>query len=320
MEQHSGPIIYYIPVIYIGFFPWSLFIIPSAITLRSRLKQAVENSTPAREQAAWRLVLCWFSVIFVFFSIAQTKLPNYTLPCYPPLALMVAGFASRWLNEPSANLRFWSRMAFGSFIAVGVGFLVLVPIVSLWQYDGAPLLVKAELHPDIARNLWPVALIGLPALIGGLLCWRFAERGQAVLLLRTFAVTAVVFCLGVLGGAAAYIDQYQSSEALADAFRSRITSETGKVASYYLNSPSLIYYAKQPVVMVTSPEEIDQHLAQPGSFLITTDEDWAKLSPETQAGLEQVYSRPSFPKPGTVMVLQRKRDEDIAQQSESIPR
>ncbi len=320
MEQHSGPIIYYIPVIYIGFFPWSLFIIPSAVTLRSRLKQTAGSSTPAREQAAWRLVLCWFSVIFVFFSIAQTKLPNYTLPCYPPLALMVAGFASRWLSEPSVNLRIWSRLAFGSFIAVGVGFLVLVPIVSLWQYDGAPLLVQAELHPDIARNLWPVALIGLPALIGGLLCWRFSERGQPVLLMRTFAVTAVVFCLGVLGGAATYIDQYQSSESLANAFRSRITSDGDKVASYYLNSPSLIYYAGQPVTAVTSPEEINRHLAQPGSFLFTSDEDWEKLSPEMQAGLEKVYSRPSFPKPGTVMVLQRKKGEDIAQQSETIPR
>ena len=320
MESHSGPIVYYIPVIWIGFFPWSLFIVPSAITVRSRLKPSVENTTPAREQAAWRLVLCWFCVIFVFFSIAQTKLPNYTLPCYPPLALLVAGFVSRWLSEPTVNLQFWSRWAFGSLAAVGACFLVLVPIVSLIQMDGAPLLVKAELHPTIATQLWPLALVGLPALIGGVLCWRFAERSQPVLMLRTFAVTAVVFCLGILGGAAAYLDQYQSSESLAAACHSQSTSGGVRVASYHLGSPSLIFYAKQPVVRVTTPEEIERHLSQPGSFLFTSSDDWGKLSPEVQAGLVPVYERSAFPKPGTVLVLQRKPTEPVAQQPETTPR
>ena len=320
MESHSGPIIYYIPVIWIGFFPWSLFIVPSAITLRSRLKQSAENLTPAREQAAWRLVLCWFSVIFVFFSIAQTKLPNYTLPCYPPLALLVAGFVSRWLSEPTVNLQFWSRWAFGSLAAVGVGFLVLVPLAAWMQLDGAPLLVKAELHPVIARELWPLALVGLPALIGGVLCWHFAERSQPVLMLRMFGVTAVVFCLGILGGAAAYLDQYQSSESLANACHSRTTSGSVRVASYHLNSPSLIFYAKQPVVRVTKPEEIERHLSQPGSYLFTSADDWKKLSPEVQAGLVKVYERPAFPKPGTVLVLQRKAVETVARRPETAPR
>ncbi len=319
MEKHSGPIIYYVPVIWIGFFPWSLFIIPATMTLRSRLRQSVENTTPAHEQSAWRLVLCWFSVIFVFFSIAQTKLPNYTLPCYPPLALMVAGFVSRWLAEPTPSLQFWSRWAFGSLAAVGLGFLVLVPLVSMLQVDGAPLLVKAELHPDIARDLAPLALIGLPASVGGVLCWRFAERSQPVLMLRTFGVTAVIFCLGVLGGAAAYLDRHQSSEALTAAVPASTASTPTKLASLYLNSPSLIYYAKQPVREIKTPQEVEQHLAQPGSFLLTASDCWEEFTPELRAKLVKVYERPGFPKPGTVMVLQRKAHTAIAQQPESSP-
>ncbi len=320
MESHRGPIVYYIPVIWIGFFPWSLFIVPSAITVRSRFQPSAENPATAREQAAWRLVLCWFSVIFVFFSIAQTKLPNYTLPCYPPLALMVAGFVSRWLSEPSLNLRFWSRWAFGSLAAVGVGFLVLVPLVALIQVDGAPLLVQVNLHPDIAQDLAPLALIGLPALIGGVLCWRFAERGQPVLMLRTFGVTAVVFCLGVLGGAAAYLDRHQSSESLAHAFHSHMPSDSAPVASYRLNFPSLIYYARQPVPKLSQPEEIERHLAQPGSCLLTSDVGWESLSPEVQASVTKVYECPRFPKPGRLMVLQRQTTEAMAQQPGMTPR
>lgn len=318
MEKHSGPIVYYMPIIWIGFFPWSLFIVPSAITLRSRLRKSDENHTPARDQAGWRLVLCWFSVIFVFFSIAQTKLPNYTLPCYPPLALLVAGFVSRWLAEPATNFRFWSRWAFGSLIAVGVGFLVLVPIVALIQVDGAPLLVKAQLHPAIATDLVPLALIGLPALVGGILCWRFAERGQPVLLLRTFGITAVVFCLGVLGGAAAYLDRHQSSENLATAFRSRMSSDTALVASFRINSPSLIYYSKQPVRKFYNPVDVERYVAQPGSFLITSDVAWQELSPAVQGTLEKVYECPRFPKPGTLMVFQRRGTTPVAERTETV--
>ena len=313
MEGHRGPIVYYIPVIWVGFFPWSLFIIPSAITLRTRLTQTAENTTPAREQAAWRLVLCWFSVIFVFFSIAQTKLPNYTLPCYPPLALLVAGFVSRWLSEPTVSLQFWSRWAFGSLVAVGVCCLVLIPLVSWMQVDGAPLLVKAELHPTIANELWPLALIGLPALIGGVLCWRFAERSQPVLMLRTFGVTAVVFCLGILGGAAAYLDRYQSSESLADAFHQRVSSGTAPIASYGVNSPSLIYYAGQPVPRLFLAEEIEQHLHRTGSYLMTSDSGWEQLTPQVQASLVKIYECPQFPKPGTLLLLQRKSPVITAQ-------
>ena len=243
-----------------------------------------------------------------------------SLPCYPPLALLVAGFVSRWLSEPTVSLQFWSRWAVGSLTAVGACFLVLVPIVSLIQMDGAPLLVKAELHPTIATQLWPLALVGLPALIGGVLCWRFAERSQPVLMLRTFAVTAVVFCLGILGGAAAYLDQYQSSASLAAACHSQSTSGSVRVASYHLGSPSLIFYAKQPVVRVSTPEEIERHLSQPGSFLFTSADDWGQLSPEVQSGLVRVYERPAFPKPGTVLVLQRKPTEPVAQRPETAPR
>jgi len=317
MEKHSGPIIFYIPVVWIGFFPWSLFIVPSALTLRSRLKHSAENLTPAREQAAWRLVLCWFSVIFVFFSIAQTKLPNYTLPCYPPLALMVGGFVSRWLSEPALNLRYWSRWAFGSLVAVGVAFLVLVPLVSLIQVDGAPLLVKAQLHPDIARNLWPIALVGLPALVGGALCWRYAERDQPVRMLRTFGITAVVFCLGILGGAATYLDQYQSSEDIARALRKEIPSGPLEVATFRLNFPSLIYYAQQPVGTVAKADEIERYLSQPGSLLVTSESGWEELSPAAQASLVKVYERPRFPKPGSLIVLQKKSAEQVAQQPDS---
>lgn len=304
MEKHSGPIVFYIPVVWIGFFPWSLFFIPAGITLRDRLWTNPESSA-SREQATWRLVLCWFAVIFTFFSIAKTKLPNYVLPCYPPLAMMTAGFVSRWGKTPSEQLSFWGRWAFGSLAAVGAAFLVIVPLVSRIEIGGTPWLTQLELHPEIARKLWPVGLIGLPALLGGLLCWRFLSQDKPRQLLATFCVTSVVFVLGVLGGAGTYLNQFQASASLADACH-QVQHGDSPVAVYRLNSPCLIYYAQQPLVRVSQPQEIAEFLTQPEGLLVTTDIGWNQLSPEIQDTLEKVYERPRFPKPGEVMVLRPK--------------
>ena len=131
-------------------------------------------------------------------------------------------------------------------------------------------------------------------------------------MLRTFGITAVVFCLGVLGGAATYLDRYQSSEALADAFRRQVQSDTAEIASYHVNFPSLIYYARQPVRKVSKPEEIRQLLTRPEGYLMTSDQGWEKLAPEVQANLVKVYECTRFPKPGTLMVLRNKRSEAMA--------
>ena len=315
MEKHSGPFFIYVPIVWVGFFPWSLFTIPAIATLRSRLSTPATEPTAIREQAAWRLVLCWFSVIFVFFSIAKTKLPNYVLPCYPPLAILIAGFVSRWLSEPAANLRYWGRWAFGSLAAVGLALLVGIPVASQLQIDGTPLLARAELHPDIARQLWPVGLIGLPALVGGVLCWRYLLRDQPRQLLTTFGISSVVFVLGVLGGAATYLDQFQTSDLLADAVHQQQPGEV-PLAIYRLHSPSLIYYARQPLEKVSAPSEVEAHLTQANSLLVTTDIGWSQLTPETQQSLEKVYEHPRFPKPGSVMVL-KTRETQVARETPS---
>lgn len=311
MEKHSGPIVYYIPMVWIGFFPWSLFFLPSFLAVWRRLRFRPEAASHAvvKDQAAWRLIVCWFAVIFVFFSIARTKLPNYVLPCYPPLALLVGGCLERWLREPRENWRFWSRWAFGSLAGVGLAFLIGLPILIRVTREGQPLLVHLGVQATLVADLLPVAWVGIPVLLGGMACWWLAERGQAGRMLAVFSVTAVVFSLSVLSGAARHIDRHQTSASLAEFL------QPGKavhpVASFRLNSPSLVYYANQPVPRISRPEEISRHLATPGSLLVTSNVGWEQFDTSTRAKLEVVRALPRFPIDGTVMVL-RSRTEVVA--------
>jgi 4-amino-4-deoxy-L-arabinose transferase-like glycosyltransferase len=87
IENQSGPIWYYLPVVILGFFPWIAFL-PVGITYGVA---ALRNTaTPPNLARLWRLAFTWIVIPLVFFSFAQTKLPNYIALELPALALIVA--------------------------------------------------------------------------------------------------------------------------------------------------------------------------------------------------------------------------------------
>lgn len=97
-----GPFEIYLPTLVVGALPWW----PIAATrawLRRRETRAV---TPAGLDA--RLLLCWFGLPLIVFSIAQSRLPLYLLPLFAPLALWVAREIA---NVMPTRRRTWAVMA-----------------------------------------------------------------------------------------------------------------------------------------------------------------------------------------------------------------
>src|SRR5260370_26488494 len=82
IENQRGPFWYYVPVLILGFFPWIAFV-PAAFA-------AALRDVRRPEAAFARLALAWTIVPFVFFSFANTKLPNYVALLLPALAILVA--------------------------------------------------------------------------------------------------------------------------------------------------------------------------------------------------------------------------------------
>ncbi|HLW38352.1 MAG TPA: glycosyltransferase family 39 protein, partial [Candidatus Eremiobacteraceae bacterium] len=76
-ENQPGPFWYYIPLVLIGFFPYVAF-----------LPKAIKAAWQARGDAE-RYLMSSALVPFVFFSVAQTKLPNYIAVIFPACALLV---------------------------------------------------------------------------------------------------------------------------------------------------------------------------------------------------------------------------------------
>jgi 4-amino-4-deoxy-L-arabinose transferase-like glycosyltransferase len=86
-ENQPGPFWYYVPVLVIGFFPFIAF-----------LPQALQHAWRARGDDEKFLLLC-AAVPFLFFSIAQTKLPNYIAVFFPVLGILVGSIVGDAVRE-----------------------------------------------------------------------------------------------------------------------------------------------------------------------------------------------------------------------------
>jgi 4-amino-4-deoxy-L-arabinose transferase-like glycosyltransferase len=94
MEGHSGSVLYYVPVILAGLVPYSTLLIGVFADLKNQWRDDLG-----------RFLLLWFAFVFIFFSLAGTKLHHYILYGYVPLLILMAEKASshnygRWLFIP----------------------------------------------------------------------------------------------------------------------------------------------------------------------------------------------------------------------------
>ncbi len=310
---------YHIPLLLVGFFPWAVFLGPALVETVRRL----------RRRDAWYdgcvLATCWFGTWFLFWSICKTKLPHYLLPAYPALALLTAYFIDRWQeNEKRAASPFprrWLRDAWLSLILVGIGIMIVVPIVSVFFLPGEAVL----------------GLVGLIPAIGGGWCWRKTARDQHQQAIVAFAVTAVLFLTAIFGFAALRVDRHQNARPMIAAIRadyqstgdgqgkrksdrshSRLSPEKGSdpaapaIATYGFFRESTVFYVGHPVTTCddspganqSARQSLQEFLARSNrSYVITTDDYTTEIDKAFPGRFQVIFRQPCFLRPMEMVVL-----------------
>jgi 4-amino-4-deoxy-L-arabinose transferase-like glycosyltransferase len=271
MENHGGPIFYYLIAIMLGFAPWSVFL---PLAVRHGIARLRDGGS---DRQSVLFLFCWAGVFVGFFSLARTKLPNYVLPCYPALALLSACLIDcvPWDVKDVAGRRY--RWAVGSLAVVGLGLVVGLSVT-------AALILPGE---------WWVGLAGLFPLAGGLWAWWQLEHGQGELARRTVLVSSVLFVVVTFGLVGPQISEHQDGGFLADALPEQ-SAASAKIATFRYSPPGLVYYTERRIDHCRELEDVAAHLSGENHFLATRAERLEQLKPYLPAGVEVIARKRQF--------------------------
>jgi len=283
MEGHQGPALIFYPItLLVGFFPASVFLIPS---LLESWKSLCANH-PKRN--AILFCLTWIIVVVGLFSLAKTKLPSYVTPCYPALALLVGNLLHRWTSGQLVISPVWLRVAIASNIVIGVAVM------------GG---IYAATDRYLPGEQW-LSVIGVVLVLGGIaavIC-EFALSSSAQAAAATSAA-GLIFSLLLFGLGPTAADRHQQSHLLLAAVRS---GDDGDVAAAGCLEPSWVFYLQRPILEIPQPQEAAAFLsAASDRYVILRERDYLALEGQLPDDVEIFARAPLFLKADTLLVVGR---------------
>ena len=287
MEGHQGTIFFYLPVLLLGFFPWSALLpvplyhafknwrssggisrYPSAPLPHSDLPQP---STPGRELELFAAL--WVVGVFVFFTTSSTRLPHYIGPLFPAAALLTASYWSRCLQDPTTKgIRGSIHLMMGLGYLLAVGFACLPTLYATYASKMVrefPLAGQVDLgsSPYLAAI---VLLLGMTLV--GYLGLNDERRGGAFWAAGGTLASLVLIVIVI---ATPHINRYVIAPPQELAYAAGLNlSRQDQFIAYGTTRPSSVFYAKRKTLFVPIGEEdkIRAALKEPKRVMILLPE------------------------------------------------
>ncbi|MGH7828658.1 MAG: hypothetical protein ACREP8_00640, partial [Candidatus Binatia bacterium] len=237
-----------------------------------------------------RFLVWWVIGIFLFLSAAAGKRPDYLLPLYPALALLISQWFSRQV-EPA-------RKSHVAFTVMG-GFFLLVALFSLglaWDFRGSPGFyfldfLTSQLRSEdqqevlgvrrgVAEQQWLVSSIlvlfsGVSLFLSGAL---FKARLQTVRL-----CVLVLAALGLVLGQGVFLRVIAEGKSYAS-FMAQVRKELDGSGKLYLygsgfDKNQILFYQGDVVpILNISPEKLAERLRLEDDLIILTEHQWNQIA------------------------------------------
>lgn len=261
ISSHGGPFYYYIGVLGLGFFPWAAFL-PQSVYRGFRDRRA---------GGLYLLTSIWFILVFVFFSAASTKLPNYILPLLPAASIM-AGLSVSELVEYRTGKAGLYILIILSVIVSAAAFAM--PYMNIRMDAALPHL----LFPAIGAVFLIIAALSATALLRPLPSFLGIACLTLILLvsLRLYALPPINLFLQK--------DLYDFST-----YAKRVNKST-VFATYEVNKPSITFYAARKVEKIEKRNVCDvREFSKKGKLLLITER--GRLGDLSEYNLNVIDSR-----------------------------
>lgn len=233
VEGQSGPWWYYGPVLIIGAFPWTAFLL--AMVPYHLRRRAGDGSL---------LVLLWGGITLAFYTAAGTKLPNYVLPVYPAAALGIGAMWDAALGGEREARRSLGAAFAGTAAALAL-FAAEIALFARMKYPG-PL---ADLRPHLV-------------LVGGVLAaWLAAAVGLYGVRWRRASFIMTAGSMWVLGaflifGTLPRIDAARPIKPVAAAVREALGPGVPLVGYRISDHQTLLFYVNRQVEWLDDPVSV----------------------------------------------------------------
>lgn len=165
--QHRQPFWFFGPIILLGALPWSSLLVGVALEGGRIFRDGSWRASPGL------FIACWAIFPATFFSISQSKLPEYILPVFPPLAVLLAHSFIHAMDHAPRKAQ-WMGIATGTMwvvlgVAGAIGFHRLPAYAPFYHNEVNSLAIASLLIGILAalviemlslwRKLWLVIVV-----------------------------------------------------------------------------------------------------------------------------------------------------------------
>lgn len=220
---------FYIPIVLIGFFPWSVFVVQA---LAKNIKTVLQN----RQQHSVELfLLLWFILIFIFFSIPKSKTIGYIIPIFPALSLIVGRYLDGlWETKPTTGFRL------GVILFSIISFLIFAVAIA------APFINSFDIKPIQIHYLTWFAVIFL---VAGVFSFKLLRSDEFHKIVYSFIIVAAMSLVTLLASTNVINDK--SIKPIAKQIRPEL-GPNDEIVAFYKYYQDLPIYLERRITIVAN--------------------------------------------------------------------
>lgn len=254
---------YFIPVLILGFFPWTAVLAQSVWT----------SLTASRGKFRTMLFLnIWAWFIFLFFTVSRTKLVSYILPMFPPLAL-IAG----WYFD-----RIWELRYKGNAFSWPVMLTILTALLAGGMVYGVPLMPALQTGVYLSAGIFALMTAAV---------WYFIKHKEYGAAFWTKTVAMVSFAVIVVMMMLPQAAPYFSVREISQDFKAVYDGESAVYVVKFLH-PGFSFYSGQYGKEVKTIEDMTNYInEEKRAYFVIHQSEYKRLADKDRVRVKLIAAR-----------------------------